>query len=466
MKIKQIEITNCKSYLDTTRLSLENDFNILVGPNAGGKSNTLDIMKIALRKSLITSYQPQGSGGNKRIREQNVFGGSNRVLEPFSGNKEEDSVVKLTIETKKSDIENIKTIRDNIDVFEHKLDTFRSHPNISSISEWNINEIEAGEEIEYEIVNGSLRTHSSGNSAVFQEYLDKFQLFKLFTRYISDISLTPTFLHFPPHRSVSGDVLNVNLSSNQFESRVIDYWGTTSKDGASILELATMYFARKKRVYESEAESDGYRDRWDDDREVQLVTKYMRRLGYSWSVELVDAMDNEYSIRLEDEDKSFNIGQASSGEKEIISFLLGVFAFRMTGGLILIDEPELHLHPRWQHVLRDLFIELSDVTNNQFVISTHSAVLISPDTLPNIRRISKDPKSSTTIDATSNLEDHSRRDLLHVVKSHNNERMFFCRPCSTGGRVAGQNIVRKCNRTVDDRWSHENNRGTKRRWSR
>jgi len=45
--------------------------------------------------------------------------------------------------------------------------------------------------------------------------------------------------------------------------------------------------------------------------------------------------------------------------------------------LVLIDEPEINLHPRWQKLLPEIFNQLSKDYNIQFLISTHSPFIIS-----------------------------------------------------------------------------------------
>lgn len=75
-------------------------------------------------------------------------------------------------------------------------------------------------------------------------------------------------------------------------------------------------------------------------------------------------------------DKQYQINQLSSGETELLNFLLGILSTGIRNGMIIIDEPELHLHPRWQTVLIELFSGLSESTGNQFIFTTHSRDLL------------------------------------------------------------------------------------------
>ncbi|HHA2563365.1 AAA family ATPase [Stenotrophomonas maltophilia] len=73
----------------------------------------------------------------------------------------------------------------------------------------------------------------------------------------------------------------------------------------------------------------------------------------------------------------FSLKRASSGEQCLLVLMLGVAGHIQDHSLILIDEPEISLHPEWQ----ERFIELlqsafSRYKGCQFVIATHSPQII------------------------------------------------------------------------------------------
>lgn len=85
-------------------------------------------------------------------------------------------------------------------------------------------------------------------------------------------------------------------------------------------------------------------------------------------------------------DETLNVAQLSQGEKSLMA-LIGDIARRLAmmnpalenplhgDGVVLIDEVDLHLHPKWQRTLVD---RLSNTFPNcQFVLTTHSPLLIS-----------------------------------------------------------------------------------------
>ncbi len=70
----------------------------------------------------------------------------------------------------------------------------------------------------------------------------------------------------------------------------------------------------------------------------------------------------------------YPLQQAASGEQVIIEYLTRLTCpSPMNHGLILIDEPEIHLHSGW---IRQLYRALPQIgVNNQFILSTHSLEL-------------------------------------------------------------------------------------------
>jgi energy-coupling factor transporter ATP-binding protein EcfA2 len=77
---------------------------------------------------------------------------------------------------------------------------------------------------------------------------------------------------------------------------------------------------------------------------------------------------------LEDGDRQYPLSMAATGEQVILDYLTQfVYPRPVNNSLILIDEPELHLHPRW---IRQLYRALPMLgRGNQFIMTTHSPEL-------------------------------------------------------------------------------------------
>lgn len=76
--------------------------------------------------------------------------------------------------------------------------------------------------------------------------------------------------------------------------------------------------------------------------------------------------------------ESYSIKEASSGEQSIILSILGIASRIRNNCLILIDEPEICLHPQWQETYIDILTQTFDKYKNcHFIIATHSPLIIS-----------------------------------------------------------------------------------------
>jgi predicted ATPase len=84
------------------------------------------------------------------------------------------------------------------------------------------------------------------------------------------------------------------------------------------------------------------------------------------------------SVDIMREGRVTNLKNASSGEVSIVTALISLASAIMPGSLVLIDEPELSLHPEWQVRYIDLLLQtFSNYTGCHFVIATHSPLVVS-----------------------------------------------------------------------------------------
>ncbi|MBC3421868.1 MULTISPECIES: AAA family ATPase [Pseudomonas] len=72
-----------------------------------------------------------------------------------------------------------------------------------------------------------------------------------------------------------------------------------------------------------------------------------------------------------------SLKKASSGEQCLLVLILGIAGHICDESLVLIDEPEISLHPRWQEEFMELLINsFAGYRDCQFVIATHSPQII------------------------------------------------------------------------------------------
>jgi predicted ATP-binding protein involved in virulence len=74
--------------------------------------------------------------------------------------------------------------------------------------------------------------------------------------------------------------------------------------------------------------------------------------------------------------EEIELSQLSTGEQALLSKLFYFYLADIRDSLILIDEPELSLHPKWQSHVVALYQQLAQEKNNQIILATHSPQVI------------------------------------------------------------------------------------------
>ncbi len=75
---------------------------------------------------------------------------------------------------------------------------------------------------------------------------------------------------------------------------------------------------------------------------------------------------------------SYSFDNASSGEYHIVSTLVNIIAFIEQGSVVLIDEPEISLHPNWQMQFMKVFSRVfRQYETCHFIICSHSHFIVS-----------------------------------------------------------------------------------------
>lgn len=103
------------------------------------------------------------------------------------------------------------------------------------------------------------------------------------------------------------------------------------------------------------------------ERELQII-KHLENLD----------IVNLDGIKATKRNSTLSIEQMSSGEYHLLISLIGIFANIVQNSLVLIDEPEISLHPNWQMkyvtFLKGVF---SKYSGSHFILTSHSHFIVS-----------------------------------------------------------------------------------------
>jgi hypothetical protein len=426
MKLRRVGIENVRSFLDHQELQLPGDISIIIGPNGGGKTNLLDTAVLALRLFLLKSWMPRHNptpDWQERYDWVHNDALTPGLLEKHSAGSALDQSIELDIEVSQPDVENILRAKaEALELQERAKSRYTSFPGMGAAS-WNTEGLEPGMIFSFRIVNGSLQSAGSVAAETFRSYLETYEVNSRVREEYEKRPLSTPMISLPVNRSageVPASISLANFSEYDFK-RTVD--AASSRAAGSITSLAIGRLASR---YRELLERDNGRAMTDfkDDPALQAFTSTLKSLGYDWTLQCTHALRNQYDIQLSKQGSSFRVGAASSGERELLIYLFAIYALNVRDALIVVDEPELHLHPRWQRTLLAMFERLSRETGNQFIMATHSPVFVSPSSIQYVSRVYADNQRSRVVRlGDSGLPEPKH--LFNIVNSQNNERVFF-----------------------------------------
>lgn len=89
--------------------------------------------------------------------------------------------------------------------------------------------------------------------------------------------------------------------------------------------------------------------------------------------------------------EKFDINELSSGEKQLFLRTLSIKMLEPEDSIILIDEPELSLHPKWQQQIIRVYQNIGK--DNQIIVATHSPHILGSVSSENIIILSKNEEN-------------------------------------------------------------------------
>ena len=147
---------------------------------------------------------------------------------------------------------------------------------------------------------------------------------------------------------------------------------------------------------------------------------------FLWKKLLVEYINHSISLSLIDQSKRpVYFKELSSGEKSLLMIIFALYGNDLENGFLIINEPELHLHPQIQKELTLTFEKLTGNQNSQFILSTNSPLFINENNITNVYRVYKDENQTSNIICPKINVDYDDATLIHMLKFENLSKIFF-----------------------------------------
>lgn len=110
----------------------------------------------------------------------------------------------------------------------------------------------------------------------------------------------------------------------------------------------------------------------DQGETLANVSKWLKKMGIAEKVEVRQVgRSSRYELVVLKDGVWANLRDVGIGVSQVLP-VLTVAYFVPAGSTVLLEEPEIHLHPLAQSVLAEMFVEVSKLRHVQFVVETHS----------------------------------------------------------------------------------------------
>ncbi|WP_250534262.1 AAA family ATPase [Caballeronia sp. AZ10_KS36] len=427
MKLLSVRVENVRSFADEQVLRLDGDISIIIGPNGSGKTNLLDAIFVSLRRHIFVSWvAPEDSrepGRPMRFRFQRNDQINHTQLHKHTDLANRDQVITFEIQVTQQDVQNMERIAKKRDVLSRFLEYRYNGVSLPSVERWSEGHPPVGRVINFVVRNGNIQALNGAAENVYFDYLSNFDWIAHLLAESDGETLPMPMLLFPAVRSNSGftpDISLMNFSEAEIKKQVD---ATHSGSAGAYTHLALGRIAQRYRALLETVGADAMQAILQTP-ELRMLDSMLTRIGYTWRLQCTNPNQNQYSIVLKKESREFLVNNASSGEKALLTYLFAIYGLNVRDAVVFIDEPELHLHPRWQKILMELFELLSKETGNKFLLATHSPTFVSPETITMVSRVVMQEGCSKIIRLRDTTLPDARL-LFSIINSHNNESLFF-----------------------------------------
>ena len=102
------------------------------------------------------------------------------------------------------------------------------------------------------------------------------------------------------------------------------------------------------------------------------VSKWLKRMKVAEKIEVKQiGRSTRYEVVVHRDGLESNLRDVGIGVSQVLPVLTLAY-FSPIGSTVILEEPEIHLHPLAQSVLAELFVEVSREREIQFIVETHS----------------------------------------------------------------------------------------------
>jgi predicted ATP-dependent endonuclease of OLD family len=446
MKIKSLQISNILSfaYVDeienAPKITFDKNLNILIGQNGSGKSTALEVINFIFKRVFFIPYTREldsriNTSPNKlRPAIENPDSYNEFRLDCNYDFEEKEQKIRAIIELDNIDKENINLLIKNENeikkytneqIFNDKKFQNEYQINITLYSKNKTYKVETSKDLGY-------------------SYLKNYNLYKeIIEIYNKDTPDTPinnlaeSFVLIGGYRNYNSYIPNISLDQgNTAEKRIQEIQSREySRSVSSIensepfvfslvrLKMASKCFdllGTKKDLQECQTSAN-------DLDFIKHINEKLKIVNLKVEINLTDYSKWSFKFSFVDTKRNKTISDLNSlsaGQKAITHLIFEAYGRgNLKGGLIIIDEPEIHLHYQFQNEYMRVIESLNNEQDCQYLLVTHSESLINSKTINSIVRFSLDENRYTKINQPTITT--VEKWLIKILENKKSTHAFF-----------------------------------------
>jgi len=459
MKIDYLQISNILSFpyaediASAPKISFDDGLNIIIGENGSGKSTALEIINFLFKRVIYRQYNVNQDLFSRRSSitaderrqilqpaNQQTFSGFR--LEPNWDTESSEQRIRLAIVLDEIDKQNIQNLRLHFTLLQNAIGSYSTH---------SLND--DGNYSEAYIVDVVLNRQNDNFSVDFQgglqdfgfQYLSEYHFFKeaiSLHNFLNLGELIPplyeSFTLISSYRNYHAFQPSVSLRdahpSHQIQQiRSRDYnrsMNVSDQSEPPIFALVRLQVAERHFNLISKDKSDEQCEQEANNLPFILaINEKLRVVNLEAKIRLTDLRTWQYNFEFRDTRRNrilSDINSLSAGQKAIIHLVFEAYGRGdLKGGVVVIDEPEIHLHYQFQHEYLQVIDDLNRDQNCQYILVTHSEALINSNTIGSVRRFSLDSAGHTEI--FSPRLTAGQKSLIRILDNTRSTYAFFAK---------------------------------------
>lgn len=459
MKIKELKISNILSfkYFEdisvATKIDFDSNLNIFIGENGAGKSTALEVINFIFKRVLFTQFninQELYSRKNTLTQsdKKQILSPANNTsysgfrLEPNWNSENAPQKIKLVIELDEVDTANINNLITNKDKLSALAYLYTNHTLTLNTACQNVYAIEISLNKNDKTFSASI---SPNNSDPGYLYLVNYNFYKELINFYNyenpqDL-ITPLYESFTligGYRNYHSFIPDVSLQGSSAAQQIQQIrskeysksLNANEESEPAIFSLVRLRVAGKHfEIYGEESKGVDCEEEANNQPFLFSINERLKIVNLEVKIQFTDKQRWGYSFYFYDlkrRKRLTDINSLSAGQKAIIHLVFEAYGRGdLKGGLVIIDEPEIHLHYQFQNEYLNVISEINKEQNCQYVLVTHSESLINSVTIHKVKRFALNEENYTVIKVP--ILSTEQKTLIKILDNTRTTYAFFAR---------------------------------------